>query len=185
MARVAILIADQFEDSEFLVPLESLKRAGHEPTVVGIVAGQELHGKKGGVRVTVERAVDEVSVDDFETLVIPGGYSPDKLRLNDDAVEFTREFAESGKLVAAICHAGSLLIEARVVSGRTLTSWPSIRTDLVNAGATWVDEEVVEDGNLVTSRKPDDLPAFCRLILSRLEGKADRADRPAAKSRRG
>src|SRR5207302_2036034 len=110
----------------------------------------------------------DVDAGDFDALVIPGGYSPDKLRMNDDVVSFVRKMGDQGRLVAAICHAGSLLIEADLVEGRTVTSWPSIRTDLINAGAEWVDRQVAVDGNFVTSRKPDDVDAFSQAILERL-----------------
>jgi protease I len=135
---------------------------------VGLSRGKQILGKQGRERLTVERGVEDVRADEFDALVIPGGYSPDKLRTSLPAVAFTRAFFDAGKPVAAVCHAPSLLIEADAVEGRTLTSWPSIRTDLLNAGARWVDREVVEDGNLITSRKPDDLPAFSEAILRRL-----------------
>jgi protease I len=110
-----------------------------------------------------------VSAGDFDALVVPGGYSPDKLRTDDKVVALVRDIGTADKPVAFICHAGSLLVEADLVRGRRLTSWPSIKTDLVNAGADWVDAEVVEDGNLISSRKPDDLPAFCEAILKRVQ----------------
>ena len=110
----------------------------------------------------------DVSADQFDALVIPGGYSPDKLRTDEGIVSLVQKIAGADKPVAAICHAGSLLVEADAVRGRRVTSWPSVRTDLINAGAQWEDAEVVEDGNLITSRKPDDLPAFCAAILQRL-----------------
>jgi protease I len=168
MARVAFVLAEDFEDSEFRVPFDRLQAEGHEVTVVGVKAREPLRGKRGRESATPTMAIDSASADDFDALVIPGGYSPDKLRTNERVVAFTRDFHCGGKPVAAICHAGSLLIEAEAVAGRRLTSWPSIKTDLINAGATWVDEEVVEDGHLITSRKPDDLDAFCRTILRHL-----------------
>lgn len=168
MARVAFVLADDFEDSEFKVPYDRLRDAGHHTTVVGKKAGQEVKGKKGKESFTVEKGPDQVSASDFDALVIPGGYSPDKLRTDEGVVKFVRAFFGSDKPVAAICHAGSLLVEADAVEGRTVTSWPSVRTDLVNAGAEWVDREVVVDGRLITSRKPDDLPAFVDAILAQL-----------------
>jgi protease I len=176
MARIAIIADDMFEDSELRQPYDRLREAGHEVVLVGLQAGKQITGKRGEERLTVERAAEEVRADDFDALVIPGGYSPDKLRTSRPMVAFTRAFFDQGKLVAAVCHAPWMLIEADVVEDRTVTSWPSIRTDLINAGARWVDREVVEDGNLVTSRKPDDLPAFSRTILRRLEERA--AERP-------
>jgi len=127
--------------------------------------------------------VKDVSANEFDALVIPGGYSPDKLRMSRPMVAFTRAFFDQGKLVAAVCHGPWMLVEADVAEGRTVTSWPSIRTDLINAGARWVDREVVEDGNLITSRKPDDLPAFSQAILRRLEERAgERAARTGGTS---
>jgi protease I len=182
MARIAIIADDMFEDSELRQPYDRLREAGHEVVLVGLEAGKEITGKRGKERLLVERAAQDVSADDFDALVIPGGYSPDKLRTSRPMVAFTRAFFDQGKLVAAVCHAPWMLIEADVTEGRTVTSWPSIRTDLINAGARWVDREVVEDGNLITSRKPDDLPAFSQAILRRLAERAgDRtSSRPAA-----
>lgn len=168
MARIAFIVGPDFQDEEFQVPYDRLRTAGHECVVLGTEAGQEVPGKYGRATATTDAAVGDASPDDFDAFVIPGGYAPDKLRLHEPAVAFTRKFVESGRPVAAICHAGQLLIEAGVVAGRTLTSWPSVRTDLINAGAEWVDREVVEDGNLITSRKPDDLDAFVGALLGRL-----------------
>jgi protease I len=180
MARIAMIADDMFEDSELREPYDRLREAGHEVVLVGLEAGKQITGKKGHEKVTIERAADDVRADEFDALVIPGGYSPDKLRTSLPMVAFTRAFFDQGKLVAAVCHAPWMLIEADVTEDRTLTSWPSIRTDLLNSGARWVDREVVEDGNLVTSRKPDDLPAFCATILRRLgERAADRPGRPS------
>ncbi|HVM03891.1 MAG TPA: type 1 glutamine amidotransferase domain-containing protein [Acidimicrobiales bacterium] len=168
MAKVAFVLADDFEDSEFQVPYDRIREAGHQVTVIGPEAGREVRGKKGKAAFTIEATADEVNASDFDALVIPGGYSPDKLRTSPGIVKFVQGMFDGDKPVAAICHAGSLLVEADAVRGRTLTSWPSIRTDLVNAGATWVDQEVVEDGNVITSRKPDDLDAFVGAVLARL-----------------
>ncbi|MDP9066920.1 MAG: type 1 glutamine amidotransferase [Actinomycetota bacterium] len=167
--KVAFVMDEMFEDSEFRVPYERVKEAGHEPVVVGLEAGKVVSGKKGDERVTIEKAVDEVSHEDFDALVIPGGYSPDKIRINEKMVELTRGIAGDEKPVAAVCHGGWMLAEADVVRGRTVTSWPSIKTDLINAGARWVDQEVVEDGNIITSRKPDDLEAFSKALLVQME----------------
>lgn len=157
---IAFVLETDYEDSEFQQPYESLREEGHDCVVIGTDKGKELRGKRGNSSISVDKTVDMVEVDEFDALVIPGGYSPDKLRLDEGIVSFTSEFVGSGKPVAAICHAGQLLVEADAVSGRRLTSWPSVRTELELAGADWVDEEVVVDGNLITSRKPDDLPAF-------------------------
>ena len=169
MARVAMILAAMFEDSEFRIPYDGLQQAGHEVVVIGSAARRPLEGKQGDETVVAELSVRDATPEEFDALVIPGGYSPDKLRLDRDMVAFTRDLFAAGKPVAAICHAGSLLIEAGVVSGRTLTSWPSIKTDLINAGARWVDRAVVEDQNLITSRKPDDLERFTEAILRALE----------------
>jgi protease I len=168
VAKIAFLLADMFEDAEFEVPWNRTMAAGHQVAVVGLQRGAEVSGKKGA-RTVVDLAVAEVRPDEFDALVIPGGYSPDKLRVDPRSVEFTREMVESGKPVAVICHAGWMLAEAGVLSGRRITSVRNIRTDLVNAGADWVDEEVVVDGNLITSRNPNDLPAFCQALLDHLE----------------
>ena len=168
MAHVAFVLADDFEDSEFEVPYDRIREAGHEVTVIGVEAGKEVAGKKGNASFTPEATPDTVDPEQFDALVIPGGYSPDKLRTNEGVVKIVRSFFDGDKPVAAICHAPSLLIEAEAVQGRTVTSWPSVRTDLKNAGAEWVDQEVVEDGNLITSRKPDDLDAFVDAVLKRL-----------------
>ncbi len=168
MAKVAFVLAEDFEDSEFQVPYDRIREAGHQVTVIGSESGKEVRGKKGEASFTLEATPDEVNAADFDALVIPGGYAPDKLRTSEGAVKFVKAVFDDDKPVAAICHAGSLLVEADVVRGRTVTSWPSIRTDLINAGAKWVDREVVEDGNVITSRKPDDLDAFVDTVLRRL-----------------
>jgi deglycase len=168
MAKVALIMDEMFEDSEFRLPYDRIKEAGHEPLVVGLEKDKKLTGKQGDETVVTEATIDEVSEGDFDALVIPGGYSPDKIRANSKMVGLTRSMFQAGKPVAAICHAGWMLAEAGVVEGKTVTSWPSIKTDLINAGAEWVDQEVVEDENLITSRKPDDLEAFSKALLSQI-----------------
>jgi protease I len=169
------IVDSDFEDSEFRVPYDRVQQEGHEAVIVGLEAGKQLKGKKGKETIQAERAAKEVSAEEFDALVIPGGYSPDHLRADSDMVELVRAFFESGKPVAAICHAGWMLAEADIIDGRTLTSWPSIKTDLINAGANWVDREVVEDGNLITSRKPDDLKAFSDALVRQIDqGSAER-----------
>lgn len=168
MARIAFVLEGDYEDSEFEQPYDELQADGHECVIIGTEAGKELGGKRGNSRTTVDTTSDNVDVGNFDALVIPGGYSPDKLRLHDGIVDFTRKFVESGKPVAAICHAAQLLVEAEAVEGKTLTSWPSVRKELQLAGANWVDREVVEDDNLITSRGPDDLPAFVETLKKRL-----------------
>lgn len=169
MAKIAFILDDMFEDSEFQVPYERVKEAGHEPVVIGLEANKQVEGKQGDVTTTTEVAAGDVNADEFAALVIPGGYSPDKIRTDRAMVGLTKAMSDAGKPVAAICHAGWMLAEADVVRGKTVTSWPSIKTDLVNAGAEWVDQEVVEDGNLITSRKPDDLEAFSKALLAQVE----------------
>jgi protease I len=171
MARIAMLLDEMFEDSEFRIPYERLRAAGHEVVIVGREAGKEVRGKRGKERVTTEVAAADVSAHQFDAVVIPGGYSPDHLRMDVKMVGLTRETFLEGKPLAAVCHGPWMLVEADVADGRTVTSWPSIKTDLINAGARWVDREVVEDGNLITSRKPDDLAAFSEAILRQLEGR--------------
>lgn len=157
--KIALLSANGFEDSELLQPLEAVKDAGAVVEIVSAEAGK-ITGKNES-RVTVDKTLDEVSATDYDGLLLPGGVlNPDIMRQNKTAVAFVRHFFEQHKPVAAICHAPWLLVEADVVGGRTLTSWPSLRTDITNAGGKWVDEEVVVDQGLVTSRNPDDLPAF-------------------------
>jgi protease I len=168
MAKVAFIVDEMFEDSEFRLPYDRVKEAGHQPTVVGLEKNKKLEGKKGEETITTEAGIDEIQADSFDALVIPGGYSPDKIRTDEKMVAFTRSMVESGKPVAAVCHAGWMLAEADVLKGKTVTSWPSIKTDLVNAGAEWVDQEVVEDGNIITSRNPGDLEAFSKTLLSQL-----------------
>jgi protease I len=175
MAHVAIPLASDFEDSEHTVPYERLTEAGHDVVVFGAKAGETVVGKRGKAKVEIEKSAGDLDVDEFDALVIPGGYSPDRLRLERDVVDVVQRFADSHKLVAAICHGPQLLIEADVVLGRTMTSWPSVRKDLENAGARWVDREVVVDENLVTSRKPEDLDAFSREILARLQPRRRRS----------
>ncbi len=180
MARVAIIVDDMFEDEELQVPRDRLREAGHDVVVVGLTAGKHLKGKRGKVTVTTERGIADVSADDFDALVIPGGYSPDRLRTSQGMVGLTRTMVVSGKPTAVVCHGPWMLAEANVAEGRTLTSWPSIKTDLLNAGAVWVDREVVEDGNLITSRKPQDLAAFTAALLRQLEGRIPERTAPFA-----
>jgi protease I len=169
MAKVAFVVDEMYEDSEFRVPYERVKDAGHEAVIVGLEAGKNITGKKGKDTLTTDVAVGDVSPDEFDALVIPGGYSPDKIRLDQGMVAFTKTIAKADKPVAAICHAGWMLAEADLIRGKTVTSWPSVKTDLINAGANWVDQEVVEDGNIITSRKPDDLEAFTKTLLAQIE----------------
>jgi protease I len=168
MSKIAMLVDEMFEDSEFRVPYDRLRAAGHQVDIVGLEADKHVEGKKHEERITIEKSVADVTERDYDALVIPGGYSPDHLRMSLDAVRLTRAMAMANKPVAAVCHAPWMLIEADVADGRQLTSWPSLRTDLINAGARWLDREVVIDGNIITSRKPADLTAFSDAILHEL-----------------
>ncbi|CAM4230974.1 type 1 glutamine amidotransferase [Corallococcus sp. ZKHCc1 1396] len=168
MARIAFIVANDFEDSELSVPVEKVKQAGHEAVLIGVEAGKVLKGKKGS-EVTTEQAVKDLKAADFDALVVPGGYSPDHLRMDIKMVGFVRDFFKADKPIAAICHGPWMLVEADIADGHTVTSFPSIKTDLINANARWVDREVVEDGNLITSRKPDDLEAFSAALLRQVK----------------
>jgi protease I len=161
-------VGEGFEDSELSEPIDRFREAGHEVVTVGLHRGERIWGKQGEFMATVDQGPKDVDPTAFDALVIPGGYSPDHLRIAPAMVAFVRRFAETNKPLAAICHGPQLLIEAELVEGRELTSWPSVRKDLENAGARWIDRAVVEDGNLITSRCPDDLDAFCTAILARL-----------------
>ncbi|CPR11027.1 pfpI [Mycobacterium bohemicum DSM 44277] len=166
---IAILAADGVEKVELEQPRAALRDAGATVELLSLKTGEiqaRNHDLEPAGTFPVDRAVADASVGDFDGLVLPGGtVNPDKLRMDDDAVSFVRDFVDSGKPVAAICHGPWTLLEAGVAKGRTLTSYPSIRTDLRNAGANVVDEEVVVDGNLISSRSPKDLPAFCATIV--------------------
>ena len=166
--RVAILATNGFEQAELLVPQQALEDAGATVDIIapeaGMIQGME-HDVKGQM-VAVDLTLEEANADDYDVLVLPGGVAnPDALRQVKEAIDFIEYFNETGRLVAAICHGPWSLIEADMVRGRTVTSWPSLKTDLRNAGAAWVDQEVVVDGNLITSRKPEDLEAFCEAII--------------------
>jgi len=166
--KVAVVIADGFEQSEFEKPVEALEDAGARVEVVSLKDGKVKgwKNKDWGDEFEVDKAIDEVRADDYDALLLPGGVmSPDTLRWNEKVIAFVKEFYTGGKPVAAICHGPWTLIETGMVKGRRMTSYPSIRTDLVNAGASWENEEVVIDRGLVTSRSPKDLPAFCEKML--------------------
>ncbi len=169
MSKIAVIITNMFEDSEYSKPVNAFKKAGHKIIRVGLKEGEVVKGKKKGTLVKIDKAVTDVSVEDFDALLIPGGYSPDKLRANEDAVKFTKEFAESGKPIFSICHGPQLLITAQALKGRKITGWKSIIQDIKNAGAEFIDQEVVEDENLVSSRHPGDIPAFIRTSLKKLK----------------
>jgi protease I len=177
--KVAILVANGFEQVELTEPKRALEEAGATVSIVSPESGKVKGWKSTdwGDELTVDVPLEQVQADDFDALVLPGGVmNPDKLRRNEWALRFVRAFFETGKPVAAICHGPWTLIDAGIVEGRTMTSYPSIQTDLKNAGAHWVDKEVVVDNGLVTSRSPDDLPAFNRKIVEEIaEGVHTRA----------
>src|SRR3954465_2628427 len=172
--RVAMLVEDEFEDRELTGPLEVLRAAGVTVLVAGVTAGAEYRGKRGEAVVKTDVAAGSLKVKDIDALVIPGGHAPDKMRMRHAMVDLTRDTMEAGKPVAAICHAPHLLISANAVRGPTLTCWPSIAVDVKNAGGLYVDKPVVEDGNLITSRKPDDVPMFTAAIVRAVTGHTPR-----------
>lgn len=176
--RIAILTENGFEQSELTSPKEALEKAGYKAEIVSPQRGKvkAWDHDHWGIELNVDKHITEVTVDDYDALLLPGGVlNPDKLRMDPDSVLFVKDFFESGKVIAAICHGPQMLIEANVLEGRQLTSYPSIRIDVVNAGGRWVDQEVVVDSGLVTSRKPDDLDAFNKKFLEEIkEGKHDR-----------
>jgi protease I len=169
--RVAILVEEEFEDSELSGPRDALIAAGATVVMVGPISGAEYRGKRGEAVVTSELAAGSAHMKDFDALVIPGGHAPDKMRMRHAMVDLTRDAMDTNKPVAAICHGPQLLISANALRGRTLTCWPSIAIDVKNAGGLYVDKPVVEDGNLITSRKPDDVRAFSEAIVRAVAGR--------------
>jgi protease I len=171
-AKILIIATNGFEQAELEVPRDRLKEAGAQVTIAS-PDGKEIMGwdkKDWGRPAQVDIAIKEARESDYTALVIPGGViNPDKLRMDQDAMALVQEFLDSGKVVAAVCHGPWLLVEADALDGRKATSWPSLRTDMENAGADWVDQEVVVDDGIITSRKPDDLPAFVNKIIEEIE----------------
>ena len=166
--RVAMLVEDEYEDRELTAPLETLRAAGVTVVLVGPVKDREYRGKKGDAVVVSEMAAGGAKIKDFDAVVIPGGHAPDKMRMRHAMVDLVRDAMDAGKPVAAICHGPQVLISANALRGRTLTCWPSIAIDVKNAGGMYVDKPVVVDGNLITSRKPDDVGFFSDAILKAL-----------------
>jgi protease I len=170
--RIAFLATDGVEQVELTEPWKAIEGAGGEPVLVSLKGGtiQGFEHTDPGEEFDVDQLVSQVSADEFDALVLPGGvHNPDQLRMDQDAVSFVRGFAEAGKPIGAICHGPWMLVEAGIVDGHTLTSFRSLETDIVNAGGSWVDREVVVDEGIVTSRTPDDLPAFCEKLLEEFE----------------
>jgi protease I len=165
--RIAILAENMYQEMELWVPYYRLREEGAEVKVVG-AGGATSYASKHGYPVNVDVQADQVKAVEFDAVVVPGGYAPDMMRRHPAMVQLVREAAQQGKVVAAICHAGWMLVSAGILEGRQATSFFSIKDDLVAAGADWKDAEVVVDGNLITSRRPDDLPAFCRAIVGAL-----------------
>ncbi|WP_298171899.1 type 1 glutamine amidotransferase domain-containing protein [Novosphingobium sp.] len=177
--RVLIIATDGFEQSELMEPRKLLEAAGIKTTLASPTPGKIRGWNHGewGLSVTVDKDIEEVSAEDFDALLLPGGQmNPDVLRMDDRVIELIENFDADGKPIAAICHAPWLLIEADLVHGRTVTGWPSLHTDLENAGADVVDEEVAVDGNLITSRKPEDIPAFTEALIEALEAADEEID---------
>jgi protease I len=170
--KVAFLATDMFEQVELTEPWKTVEQQGWQPELVSLNDGeiQGFNHYDKADTFPVDRTVEEASTDDYDALVIPGGVgNPDTMRMDENAVAFVRAFAEAGKPMAVICHGPWMLVESGVVRGRKVTSWPSLHTDIRNAGGQWVDEQVVVDNGLVTSRKPDDLPAFCAKLVEEFE----------------
>jgi protease I len=165
--RIAVLAEDHYEDLELWYPLLRMVEAGAEVSVVGM-PGVESYGSKHGYPARVDVAAGDVSAEDFDGIIIPGGYAPDRMRRHEAMLDLVRGISRRGGVVAMICHAGWVPISAGIVEGKTVTSVSAIRDDLLNAGAEWVNQEVVQDGNLISSRGPNDLPAFCRAIIAAL-----------------
>lgn len=165
--KVLLLVEETYNDREFWYPYYRLQEAGARVTVVGPVAGMHYSGA-AGIKATADKGSKEIKAADYDGLVIPGGYAPDRMRRHPEMVRLVKEMAQSGKVVAAICHAGWMLASAEVIAGRTVTGFFAIKDDLIHAGARYVDQEVVVDSNLITSRMPEDLPAFLRAIITQL-----------------
>jgi len=165
--RVIILVEQMYNEFEFWYPYYRLKEAGAEVVVVGSGSAEE-YTSKSGLPCRADTSADQISAADFDGIIIPGGYAPDHMRRYPSMVKLVKDLFQAGKVVAAICHAGWMLASSEIVKGRTVTSFFSIKDDLVHAGANWVDQEVVVDGKLITSRKPDDLPAFMKAVIAAL-----------------
>ena len=163
--KVAVLVADLFEDSEFIYPYYRMQEEGASVVTVGVSTEATYTGKHG-VPVHADVTADSIRAEDFDAVIIPGGYSPDHMRRSPEMVHFVKQMDGHSRVIAAICHAGWMLATADIVRGRRVTSFFSIKDDMINAGAEWLDEEVVMDRHLITSRFPGDLPAFCRTIIS-------------------
>ncbi len=176
MSKIAVIIGKDFEDSEYTKPAEAFRNAGNQLVHIGLKKGETVKGKKEATPVQIDMEAKDARAQDFDALLIPGGYSPDNLRAHEEPVRFVAEFMDTGKPVFVICHGPQLLITAKKLQGRKITGYKSIIQDIWNAGAQFTDAEVVEDGNMVSSRSPADLPAFIKASLNKLKG----AERMAA-----
>jgi len=165
--KIAILIENGFEDSELIYPYYRMIEIGAQVTVIG--TGENVYHGKYGYPITAKATIGDISPANFDAVIIPGGSAPDKMRIFDKMVEFVAMANEMGKIIAGICHGPQLMISAKILSGKRVTCYKAIRDDVINAGAIYEDSEVVVDKNIITSRKPDDLPAFCREIIKALE----------------
>lgn len=165
MSKVAFLLANEFEDSEMKVPYDEVKNAGHEVHIIGLKAGETLQGKGGKASYTTDKGISEVNASDYDAVVIPGGSSPENLRTDANILKFVTEINAANKPIAAICHGPQILASADLLKGRTITSYPPLKDDMVNAGAEFKDHEAVVDGNYITSRTPEDEPAFVRELM--------------------
>ncbi len=166
--RIAILVEEGFEDSELIEPMRAMKNAGAKVLIVGSGSRESYKGKRGRITVIVDATADKVKAEDVDAIIVPGGYAADKMRLHQSMVDLVKKAYDLGKVIAAICHGPQLLISSEIVRGHRVTSWPSIAVDLRNAGAEWVDAPVVQDGNIITARKPADLPRFNKAIIEAL-----------------
>jgi protease I len=166
--RVAILVEEGFEDSEMIEPLRAMKDANARVVIVGSGSKNSYNGKRGSATVKADTTADKVKGGEFDAIIVPGGYAPDRMRLYPSMIDLVKDAYDSGKVVGAICHGPQLLISADIVRDRQVTSWPSVAVDLKNAGAKWVNEPVVKDGNLITSRKPADIPKFNKALIEAL-----------------
>jgi protease I len=172
--RIACLLGPMFEDSEFRIPYDRLKEAGYQVDIIGVKAGEVVAGYKGKEKAKIDKSIDEVRPEDYVALLIPGGFSPDILRRDQRFIEFVRRFDAQKRPIAAVCHGPQLLLSARLVRGRTMTAWDTVRGDLEQAGANVKDEPVVIDGNWITSRKPEDLEAFSQALIETLRKQEQR-----------
>ena len=168
--RIAILVEEGFEDSELIESMKAMKNTDVRVLIVGSGSAETYTGKSGRVTVTVDTTAEKVNAETIDGIIVPGGYAPDRMRLHQPMVDLVKKAHDLDKIIAAICHGPQLLISAEILRGRRTTSWPSIAVDIRNAGAEWIDAPVVQDGNIITSRKPADLPRFNKAIIQAMQG---------------